>query len=309
VLVVALVLVAGCSDDGDGDGRTVTAAEGAGAEPELTILVASGAEVLRWSDGDVERVAEVDGEVAVAYGDGHGTVVAEVDGALVDVASGGPRAIDVGAPGRVLLFDVVTIDGAPTALLGVRDESQGEPAGDIALVDLATGARRGVATGYAVEHHTFAGSVGGGMASVSAYSDLTESVTLYPIEEGRPDPVWSPTIDLPYNAPPLVLDAILSPDGERIAWLSGPEAPGDAPDGGPAGTWEVVVAAVDGTGQERIPLGLADGTSAVRLDHDGERVLVSTAVGDAPGAPLLIDLADGSTQRLDGITGVATFDG
>ena len=318
LLLALALIVAGCSGD---DGSTVTAEDA--DEPTTTstvatlterggdvrILVASGDQVLRWVDGTVELVAEAGGAVAVAYGDGRGAVVAEVDGALVDLRSGAPMPLGPGGPGRALLFDLVTIDGDAHALYGVRDDSEGEAKGDVALLALTSGARRVLATGYAPEYHTFAGSIGGGMLAISSYSDLTESVTMYPLEDGTPEPAWSPTIDLAYNAPPLVLDAILSPDGATIAWLSGPDIDGVAPDQPPVGEWEVIVADLSGTEQTRLPLRLLDdGETAVRLDYDGARLVVSIERDETPQAPLLLDPAADTQRRLDGVTGVATFD-
>ena len=310
-LIALALVVAGCSGD---DSSTVTAETVETTETpetpgrEVRILVASGDQVLRWVDGTVELVAETGGSVAVAYGDGRGAVVAEVDGALVDLRSGAPMTLDPGGPGRALLFDVVTIDGSASALYGLRDDREGEAEGDVALLTRTSGARRVLAPGYAPEHHTFAGSIGGGVLSISSYSDLTESVTMHPVEDGAQAPAWSPTADLPYNAPPLVLDAILSPDGATIAWLSGPDVDGAAPDQPSVGEWEVVVADLSGNEQARVPLRLLDGEAAVRLDYDGARLLVSIEQDEAPRAPLLIDPAADTRRRLDGIAGVGTFD-
>lgn len=316
LLVATALLVGACSDsdvrvaseDAETSTTETTAPEtppGTGRTGPPAILVASGSKIVRVDGDDADVVGEVDGEATIAYGDGvSGIQAVEVDGTLVGMIDGSPMQLDPGAPGKVLLFDLEYIDGVPHALYGVLDaKPDAEQEGRLLLRSMTGAEPRDLGAAYAVEFTTFAGSIGGGLVSVSAYTDLTESVDIFPLDGSGPPNPWTPTRDLAYNEPPLVLDAILAPDGATIAWLSGPDASGSQGVGDQTvGSWEVVVADLDGGESHRIAL--EDEPRPTRLDYDGGRLLVSRE----GAAALLIELADGSKQELP-VPGTATFDG
>ena len=316
VLLASALLIGACGDDdisvASEDARTSTTEATAsktvpptGRAGPPAILVASGSEILRVDGGDVDVVGKVDGEATLAYGDGISDIQAvEVGGTLVAMLDGSPMQLDPGAPGKVFLFDLENIDGVPHALYGVFDaKPDAEHEGRLLLGSITGEERRDLGAAYAVEFTTFAGSIGGGLVSVSAYTDLTESVDIFPLDGSGPSNPWTPTRDLAYNEPPLVLDAILAPDGDTIAWLSGPDSSGSqSVSDQTVGSWEVVVADLDGVESHRIALD--DEPRATRLDYDGARLLVSRE----GTAALLIDLADGSQRELP-VAGTATFDG
>lgn len=314
VVGTALVLAAACGgDDVDvasrDSPRTATTATTATTSTSAVpvrdgppaILVTAGSTISRVDGAEVETVGEVDGDAFIAFGDGVSDVQAvQVDGTLVAMRSGTPTQLDPGAPGTVALFDVVSIDGVPHALYGVHEE-RGERSGVLLLGSITGDTRRDLGTASAPEYTVLAGSIGGGLLATSAYADLTESVDIRPLDgDGEPNP-WSPTTDLEYNAPPLVLAAMLAPDGATVAWLSGPDHDGRTGEDD-VGSWEVVVASIDGEELHRLPLDRSP--EPVHLDFDGRRVLVSRE-----GAPaLLIDLANGTRTELP-VDGIATFDG
>ena len=306
-----LVGLVACGDDdvdrvdvaGDDPASTTTAVE---QEPgTAAIIVADGGTIGRIEDGVIEPVGMVDGDVAVAYGDGHGTYAAQVDDGLVVLSGGEQRAIDPGRPGRVILYDLLWLDDAPHALYGVREED-GEPSGPVVLHDLEADEQEELGRGYAVEHHTSTVSVRNGLVAMTSVADLTEVVDIGPLGGPVDQDAWSPTKELEYNMPPFITSAVLAPDGETLAWLSGPDHDGenDQPN---VGSWEVVVADLGGNERHRIALDVDDEVP-VQLDYDGARVLISRRTGDAPASPLLIHLADGSTGRLP-VIGTATFEG
>ena len=314
VVFVAALLVGACGSDDPRDAPVVTDAPAPedtsmrDDDPALgdasAMLVADGDRIVRIDGGATETVAHLAGIAAVAYGAGTGLIAAEVDGALVVVGDDGPAAVDAGQEGIVHLYDVAAVDGVAHALYGVRRDVDGEePSGIIVLASLAGGERRDLAAGFAPEFHTAAGSLAGDVVVLSAFSDLTESVWWVTLDGGDP-PAWSPTDDLEYNAPPLVMSAVLSPDASTVAWLSGPDW--DGATGATVGGWEVVVADLTGRERHRLPIDGADG-EPIRIDYDGERVLVSRRAGEERAPALVIDLASGSTAALP-VAGTATFD-
>lgn len=313
VLVLTLLLLAACSDGGtdvategepadDSASTTTTTEQEPGTAP---IIVADGRTIGRIVDGVIEPVGVLDGTVAVAYGDGHGSYAAQVEDRLVVLYAGEQRVVDTERPGRVILYDLVWQDGSPHALYGVR-EDDGEPSGPIVLHDLDTDEQEELGPGYAVEHHTSTVSLRNGLLATSSTADLTEVVDVRPVDGDADEDAWTPTKDLEYNAPPFITSAVLAPDGETIAWLSGPDHDGktNQPD---VGSWEVVVADLGGNERHRIALDIDDEIPS-QLDYDGTRVLVSRRTGDAPASPLLIDLPNGTKGRLP-INGTATFEG
>lgn len=313
-LALVLLLAASCSDGGTevatedeptedrASSTTTTTEQEPGTAP---IIVADDRTIGRIVDGVIEPVGVLDGTVTVAYGDGHGTYAAQVEDRLVVLYAGEQRVVEPEWPGSVILYDLVWHEGAPHALYGVR-EDDGEPSGPIVLHDLDTDEQRDLGRGYAPEWHTSTVSLRNGLLAMSSTADLTEVVEIRPVGEDADEDAWTPTKDLEYNMPPFISSAVLAPDGETIAWLSGPDHDGmtNQPD---VGSWEVVVADLAGNERHRIALDVDDEVPA-ELDYDGTRVLVSRRTGDAPASPLLIDLAEGTSGRLP-INGTATFEG
>lgn len=316
VLVAIALALGACGDDGDTDvaterskpTTTSTTAAPAGAPP---IVVADESSISLVEGASVEHVGDVEGTIEVAFGDGSGSYAAEVDGALVVLLDGPPAmGVDPGPPGRVVLYDFLELDGRSHALYGVRDEHP-EPNGPILLHDITHAERTDLGSGFAIEHHTSSASLRNGVLATSATNDLTEVVEIRAVD-GDPDvDRWTPTRDLEYNAPPFISDAVLSPDASTIAWLSGPDHDGVTGEED-VGSWEIVVAGLDGHEQHRIPIDVAGGAIPARLDYDGTRLLVSRRIGEANAPALLIQLDDAAesvTVTELPVAGVATFDG
>ncbi len=120
------------------------------------------------------------------------------------------------------LFGIEVVNGEESVIVAEGDFPMPD-GGDILAIGMETfavvnlgaawGPEFGVGT---VEWSNF------GTAVVSAWTDLTESVT-YIDEIGAPVTMPSPTDDLAYASPPLVQAAALSPDGNTVVWAEGPD--------------------------------------------------------------------------------------
>lgn len=195
------------------------------------------------------------------------------------IQGGEARALDLG-PSPVL-HDVGTVDGRPV-VLATHDVGGLERSGRLVLVDVASGDETELGEARAIEYEVAWASLGGDLVVTTAYADLTEVVAfLDPTGAERALP--SPTDDLAYNAPPLVVAAALSADGTELAWAEGPDSAG--PEGEVDGTtWEVVVSPPGGepTGRVIVP-GAGPDQLVVRLDVRDGWVLVSVADVDREG--------------------------
>jgi hypothetical protein len=284
------------------------------------LLVTDGAEVKRLANGRVTRVGTVEGTTGVAVGDGVGTVVVEVlqpraqsrpvPVRLVRLEDGGTAVpLDTAPADEVHLYDAVIVDGASHVLYGAaRLPDDDEPSGDVVLHDPATGKRRGLFPAFAPEFFTHRGSAAADTIVTSASTDLTETFALHRFD-GTDAPGWrNPTDELPYNMPPLLTDAVLSPAADTLAYLSGPDWDGHTQER--VGRWELVVVAPDGKEIHRLPLAHID-RELTRLDFDGRwAVISSTSPNGIPQPPLLIDThADRPVGHiLSAVVGTATID-
>jgi len=142
----------------------------------------------------------------------------------------------------------------------------------------------------------------------SAFADLTEVIE-YRTTQGVPlNDQRSPTEDLGYNLPPLMIQGVLSPDGSRLAYIEGPDFDGEQ--GTRSGSWAVVIYDVGaGTEIDRYPMLSAD-EKAHWLDYDGRFVVVSAGDEDnffPNGPPVLIDTDNDTNQRQTDMSGYVTF--
>jgi hypothetical protein len=200
------------------------------------------------------------------------------------------------------------VGGVPTVVYGTCNEAAGEERkGEIVLFDLATKDKRTLADACAIEYGVARVSFGGGVFVASATSDLTEVFRFYDADgkvvKGRPNP----TVDLAYNEPPFMSDAVLSPDGSELAYLEAPDISGVSGDPEKrSGRFNVVV--VDqSSGEETARVALPDPTTQYRrLDFDGRWLVVS----EGDGAPVrVVDTdADGLKQVPIGTEGIASIE-
>ncbi len=143
----------------------------------------------------------------------------------------------------------------------------------------------------------------------SYYSDLTETVFWRGYGGGALLERPSPTDGIDYNNPPLVIQAVQSPDGETYAYLSGPDWIGAA---GEISTdpWFVVQReSLTGAVLAEVELDTPDATPFF-LDFDGTTALISRSLEDESypsQSPIFVDLASGDQQTIDNASGYATF--
>lgn len=288
---------------------------GEGGHPP--VLATDGVTVQRLEDGTVEVVGRVEPVAGLAAGDGAGTVVVErlpapgADAAegLVELGESGAAPVPTAEAQRIILYDMVRRDGVPHVLYGRRTDGQGEePAGPVVLHNLSTGATTTITTAFAVEFHTAGASAARDLVVTSGFADLTETFAFHRYDGSEVEDRYDPTADLPYNAPPQLVHATLSPDGDKLAYLSGPDWVG------PVGTtrqgrWELVV--VDRAGNEEVRLTLAaKDAELTHLDYDGRWALVSAAAEGDPRPPLLVDTTTAGTpaRMLPPVRGRTTLD-
>lgn len=275
------------------------------------MLVANGSVLQRYAKGKISKLQQLErGVVVVAVPDPRGGTLFQARDAGEDSiwrSSGGNRALIV----RVaVLHDAGTIAGKPWVIFSrCHRPAQDEPFGSVSALQLGSMLRRKVTDACRVEFGVTRVSVGGDVLAVSAHADLTESFRFYDLdgeELKRPNP----SEDLPYNEPPLLIQAVLSPDGDELAYLSGPDVSGIAGGGDTrVGKW-VLVVQDQRTGRDvvRVPLAPPAGErDFVRLDFDG-RWAVLSEVGDRPVR--VVDTSDARPREvaLSKVRGVASFD-
>ena len=342
-LVAVAVLVAGCGGNGGtaaqpssqsstlriststttavSPGRWLieTSDADAGGRDTPMLLVTEGPEVTRLASGRVSRVGAVEGTAGVAVGDGLGTVVVEVvqSGAqgrpvpvrLVRFEDGRTIPLDTAPADQVHLYDAVIVNGASHILYGAaRLPDDDEPSGDVVFHNLAAGKRRGLVRAFGPEFFTHRGSAAADIIVTSASSDLTETFAFHRFDGSDAGGWRNPTDGLGYNMPPSLTDAVLSPAGDRLAYLSGPDWDGTTQQR--VGRWELVVVASDGKEIHRLALARMD-RELTRLDFNGQwAVISSTSPDGTPQPPLLIDTrADHPVGRiLSAVVGTATID-
>lgn len=290
---------------------------GAGLGDEPPLVVASGAEVLRVDGGVVHTLTTLPAGTAAyaAVGDGHGSVAIgrEWDDDsnppdLLLLTAEGLEVIDPGIEGAATtLFDCAFMSSATNVLYGIYEP--GAEGGDVALKQLGPeGTTYFIAVASAPEYSVSTASIAAGTVVTSATADLTESISFYGLDGGEQDG-YTPTDSIPYNMPPYLSDAVLSPDGGEFAYLSGPDWNGETQEPH-VGRWEVVVA--DREGDERLRLPFAERDARItRLDFDGRWAVISMrSADDEPASPLLIDTlaAEPTGRLLSEVTGTVTID-
>ena len=278
------------------------------------MLVAKGPLLQRYAKGRITKLHEVErGVVVVAVADPR-------SGTLFQTRDAGENAIwrlSAGKRSPIVrvaeLHDAGTIAGKPWVIFSrCNRPPDDEPFGSVSVLELGSSARRNVTDACRVEFNVTRVSVGGDVLAVSAHADLTETFRFYDINGGelaRPNP----SKDLPYNEPPLLIQAVLSPDGKTLAYLEGPDTSGVSGDTDTrVGGWVLVVQDQrSGRNVVRVrlapPAGERDFRDFVRLDFDGRWAVLSEA-GDRPVR--VVDTSDARPREvaLSKVRGVASFE-
>jgi len=133
-------------------------------------------------------------------------------------------------PNAQALYGVEVIGGEESVIVA-QEHSVTMDSGDLVAVGVETGTIVTLGSAWAPEYGV--GNVewsDTGIAVISAWADLTESVT-YIDSAGSSVTRPSPTDGLAYASAPLVQAAALSPDGNTVAWAEGPDSTYDAATG------------------------------------------------------------------------------
>jgi hypothetical protein len=297
------------------------------------LIVTNGSEIDRYREGSPSLVGNVEGSASVAFGAGTSVVVETFirrgsRSRLVRIRPGEePERIATGNAPQVHLHDVAVIDGEHRILfstyVGDKNTAKTDTWGYLYVQGLDGTDRQRVTVASAPEFGIGRASYGGGVIVTSATADLTEVFEYFRSNgtqvKGRPNP----TKDLPYAEPPYMSDAVLSPDGEWLAYLEGPDSSAQGPNEF-VGSW-VAVVLNQKTGRERLRVRVADKKLCVSwLDFDGRWLAFSRttkAHGDAaiplcgvPDArPLPVLVLDTRKKPLElvelpRVVGVATID-
>jgi hypothetical protein len=276
------------------------------------LVVADGSDVVAVESGQRTPLVSFDDEAWLAFGDGAGLVVASTrvgtgpgsksQGWIVD--DGTPREIvEESSPG-VLVYELTMVDGSPVVIYGpLRDiDTPGAPESTPVVAARVDGTDRwGLGDAYAPEWGITSASAADGFVVFSAVSDLTESVFTTTVRDPLVlDDRFAPKAE--YNAPPLVTNAVLHPDGTQLAWIEGPDWDG-ATNASTDDPWQLVVADAE-TGTETFRRSILGSVEAIlHLEWTGELAVVSRF--DAP--PLLVDTADVAAPMVEAcdVRGVA----
>lgn len=187
--------------------------------------------------------------------EGEATVVHEVRRYVDGVPTLVPRAVG--------LFDVAVVNGVESVIVAVPP-ADGFGFGGITARSVADPSVVVAEFGLAAEAEFFPVSAdfAGGLLVVSAYADLTEWIG-FVRPNGEEVALPSPTDDIPYAEPPLVVAAAFSRDGTELFWAEGPDwgfiddEEGDGGESGPIPARWVLRSADAATGAERLywPIG------------------------------------------------------
>jgi hypothetical protein len=224
------------------------------------LIVSDGSEVDRYREGSPTLVGSVEGSAAVALDAGTSIVVETFFGSgsrsrLVRIRPGeDPERIATGNAPQVHLHDVAVIDGEHRILfstyVGDENTAKTDTWGYLYVQDPDGSNRSRVTVSAGPEFGIGRVSFGGGVIVTSATADLTEVFEYFRPNgtqvKGRPNP----TDDLPYAEPPYMSDAVLTPDGEWLAYLEGPDSSAQGPNEF-VGSW-VAVVLNQKTGRERL---------------------------------------------------------
>lgn len=312
-LLVALVLMgAGCtseSSDRPSPSGSASADTPVVVEDLVPLLVADGSEVSRFVDGTRETVHRFDeGDAVLALSgpdDGSLVVQQRFDDRsnIVRIVDGRTETIAENAG----LLDSALVDDAPTVVYGTcNDATEGEPQGDVVLFDVTSKQPRKLTDACGPEYGVSRASFGGDVFVISATSDLTEVFRFHGPDGAEIEDRPNPTDDLPYNEPPFMSDAVLSPDGSELAYLEAPDISGvTGAEQERSGRFEAVVVDQD-SGEETVRVALPDpATQYLRLDFDGRWIVLSQGAGEYVR---VVDTdADEPRQVAIGVEGVASI--
>ncbi len=287
----------GKADDGTPDGGTDGDVDG-GEGPALSLVFLNDAtgEITRYDGATRTATPEATLPGATVAYQLAGDVYAELGG---DAPSVGklvngvftPLSEGMGAPlPASRLLGAAVVEGVPNLLLGLELEGDDADSSDLVAYNTSNQTHARVGYASAPEYGVTRASYGGGKYAFCATADLSELISYADAAGTDLEGVPSPTDNLPYNAAPYVQQAVISPDGTRIAYLEGPETTWNN-EGLPTvqGEWAFVLFEV-ATGTQLARIGLPDwGVEAFPLlDFDGRYVVVSLG---AKGSPVLIDTA------------------
>ncbi len=191
---------------------------------------------------------------------------------------GDPERIPTGNAPQVQLHEVAVIDGEHRILfstyVGDENTAKTDTWGYLYVQDPDASNRSRVTVSSRPEFGIGRASYGGGVIVTSATADLTEVFEYFRPNgtqvKGRPNP----TEDLPYAEPPYMQNAVLSPDGEWLAYLEGPDSSAQSSKE-LVGSWVAVVLSQD-TGRERLRVKVQGKDLCVSwLDFDGRWLVFS----------------------------------
>jgi hypothetical protein len=306
VVVVLLTVLVGCASETRPDAAPSATPVLIDDAPPL--IVASGSKIYQYVNGrrdDLHRLSKGTVALALSGPDANGLVVQQElkDHSNVLRVIGGKESTFADNAG---LVEAAFINDAPSVVYARCEESEGgETKGDLIIRKLGSTREKKLADSCGPEYGVGRVSFGGDVFVVSATSDLTEVFRFYKpdgtLVEDRPNP----TDDLPYNEPPFMTEAVLSPDGKTLAYFEGPDTSGRG-SGAKTTGWQLVVQD-QGSGKETVRLKLDDPKEGfVRLDYDGDWVVISE------GSDASVRLVDTSTNdpkeiALEGVDGIASI--
>jgi len=246
----ALPLIASADDDGY---DTVQVQEGLGAPDDREVALFTGG-----------------GAVAVQQGSGQNRSIEYRIGPADGI---GPS----GTIENATLYDLVVTASGPKVLYGEIYQGDGEPTGDVKLLDIGSGDTATITTSQGPEYFVYAASVADGIVVTSAVADLSESIATWKLDGSGALDRFTPVRPEDYGLAPFFGPAVPSPDGKRLAWLEGPDVEGASSER--TGDWQLVVAdAVTGVEELRLFLAPAD-DDFIWLSWDGDWAVLSRGHG------------------------------
>ena len=307
-LVTCVLVGGGCTSDGSPEPARGTP-DTAVVDDLVPLTVANGAEIARFVDGRSEalfRFSEGDAALALSGPEGEGIVAQQRfddRSDVVRIVDGRSETIAKNAG----LLGTAVVEGTPMVVYATCNEAPGkERRGDIVLFDVRTSDTRRLADACGVEYGVSRVSFGGGVFVASATSDLTEVFRFYEPDGDEVEDRPNPTDDLPYNEPPFLSDAVLSPDGSSLAYLEAPDVSGvTGSQQKRSGDFNVVVID-ERKGNELARVKLPDpATQYRRLDYDGRWLVISE--GEGARVRVVDTDADDPRQVAIGAEGIASI--
>jgi hypothetical protein len=280
----------------------------------LPALVLAGRGTIRIVDGGGGDRSLPVPDVELAYAVDDTRLVAQISDPAVPtlrdlfvVDGSGVHNLVTGGEHGAVLYDLAEREGQAGVLAGTLPSGEGEPAGDLLFVALDGSGSVRIDAAFAPEYGVSRASAVGETTVASATSDLTESFTFYDVTGTVLDVPGNPATTLPYAQPPFLTQAVLAPEGDRYAYLSGPDSDVENPNDPPVGTWELRVRSMGSTTDD-VVLEIA-GTEDVLgwFDYDG-RFAVASFVGLVERV-VVVDTLDevAEPHTLCSVTGAATI--